>query len=301
MKISGFTFVKNAVQLYYPIVEAISSILPICDEIIVACGDSDDGTTDLVRSIGDDRIRIIETVWDPKYFVRGAINARQTNVALDQCTGDWCFYMQADEVVHERDLPGLREKMARYLDDPEVEGLLFDYKHFYGDYDHYQIGRNWYRHEVRIVRNGIGAQSWESAQSFRKDGRKLRVVRADADIYHYGWVRPPKAMTRKQIAMATIHKNAKWIQEHYPDQTAQYDFGKLKSRVAFTGTHPAVMKDRIADMNWKVVPSSSSLQRHDRLSNRVLSFLESKLLGIRLGEFKNYVLLDREESEKVKK
>ena len=99
MKISGFTFVRNAVKLYYPIVEAITSMLPICDECIVACGDSEDETTDLVRAIGDDRIRIIETVWDPKYFVHGAINAQQTNVALDRCAGDWCFYVQADEVV----------------------------------------------------------------------------------------------------------------------------------------------------------------------------------------------------------
>ena len=293
MKISGFTFVKNAVRLYYPIVEAITSILPICDEFIVACGDSDDGTTDLVRSIGDDRIRIIETVWDPKYFVRGAINARQTNVALNQCTGDWCLYVQADEVVHEQDLPGLRDKMARYLDDPEVEGLLFDYKHFYGDYEHYQIGRNWYRHEVRIVRNGIGSRSWESAQSFRRDGKKLRVARADADIYHYGWVRPPKQMKQKQIALDSLHHDKEWVDKHHADHTVEYDYGTLKNLAVFEDTHPQVLQHRIAQMNWRVVekPGSKEKHKHNKLSVRALSFLENKVLRRRIGEYRNYILI----------
>lgn len=293
MKISGFSFVRNGIRLYYPVVEAIQSILPICDEFVIACGDSDDGTIERIRSIGSPKLRIMETVWDPRYFVRGAINAQQTNLALERCTGDWCFYLQADEVVHEQYLPGLVGKMRCYLDDPEVEGFLFDYKHFYADYDHYQEGRNWYRHEIRIIRNGIGIQSWQSAQSFRKEGRKLRVVRADAEIYHYGWVRPPRQMTEKQIALASIHKDPEWVRKHYPEATAEYDFGKLKSRARFTGTHPRVMQERIAQMNWMVVPSRSSTQKHDRLSARMLSVLENHFFRTRFGEYRNYVLLDR--------
>ena len=293
MKISGFTFVRNAIKLYYPIGEAITSILPICDECIVACGDSEDETTDLVRSIGDDRIQIIETVWDPKYFVRGAINAQQTNVALDRCTGDWCFYVQADEVVHEQDLPDLRDKMARYLDDPEVEGLLFDYKHLYGDYDHYQIGRNWYRHEVRIVRNRTGVQSWKSAQSFRRKGQKLKVVRADAEIYHYGWVRPPKQMKQKQIALDSLHHDKVWVDSHHADNAVEYEYGTLKNLAVFQDTHPRVMQDRIAQMNWRVVekPGSKQKHKHNKLSIRALSFFETRVLGRRIGAYKNYILI----------
>ncbi|MBM3912615.1 MAG: glycosyltransferase family 2 protein, partial [Sphingomonadales bacterium] len=44
MKVSGFTFIRNAVLLDYPILEAIRSILPLCDEIVVAVGKSEDET-----------------------------------------------------------------------------------------------------------------------------------------------------------------------------------------------------------------------------------------------------------------
>ena len=189
VKISGFSFVKNAVKLYYPIVESIRSALPLVDEFVIACGDSDDGTTELIRTIDDPKLKIIETVWNPDHFVHGAVNAVQSNIALDECTGDWCFYLQADEVVHEKYLPVLRAKMEQHLDTPEVEGLLFDYVHFYGSYNLYQIAHNWYAKEVRIVRNGTGVRSWESAQGFRIDKRKLHVADADAEIDAYAQAR----------------------------------------------------------------------------------------------------------------
>lgn len=293
MKISGFTFVRNAVKLYYPIVEAISSILPICYEFVIATGDSEDETTDLIRSIGSDKTIVIETVWDSKYFVGGAINVQQTNVALSRCTGDWCFYLQADEVVHEKYLLGLTKKMEKYLNDPQVEGFLFSYKHFYGDYDHYQTAHNWYSHEIRIVRNGIGVESWGDAQGFRRNGQKLKVAKSDAEIFHYGWVRPPSKMTQKQAALASLYKDSKWVDLRYPDKTAEYDFGKLKTLSRFTGSHPQVMQKRIAERDWEVLPSDNIREKHDRFSVRLFSFIENRVLKRRIGEYKNYVLIDR--------
>jgi len=293
MRISGFSFVKNAVKLYYPVVESIRSILPLVDEFVIACGDSDDGTTELVRSISDSKINIIETVWDKRHFVKGAINAVQTNIALDACTGDWCLYLQADEVMHERYFPVLRKKMDRYLTVPEVEGFLFDYVHFYGSYDLYQVAHNWYEKEIRIVRNGTGVRSWESAQSFRIDRRKLQVVPADAKIYHYGWVRPPVNMMKKQIALSSVHHEKEWVTKHYPDSEATFDFGSLKTCKNFTGTHPAVMKERIASINWEVKPGKPNKKdhKHDRLSVRLLTFVENNILHRRIGGFRNYILI----------
>ncbi len=294
MKISGFSFVKNAVKLFYPIEEAIRSALPLVDEFVIACGDSDDGTTELIRSIGDPKIRIIETVWDPAHFVKGAVNAVQTNIALDACTGDWCFYLQADEVLHEKYVPVLHERMERYLETPEVEGLLFDYVHFYGSYDLYQVAHNWYAKEIRIVRNGIGVRSWESAQSFRIDGRKLRVAPANAEIYHYGWVRPPVSMMKKQIALSSVHHDKSWVEDRYPDGEAAFDFGSLKTCRRFGGAHPAVMRERIAATNWEVTPGPPNKKdhKHDRLGVRLLTFLENHILHRKVGEFRNYVLID---------
>ncbi|HID96147.1 MAG TPA: glycosyltransferase [Candidatus Latescibacteria bacterium] len=304
MKISGFTFVRNAIKLYYPIVESITSILPICDEFIVAAGDSDDETTEIIRSIGSPKIKIIETVWDPKYFVGGAINAQQTNLALDHCSGDWAFYLQADEVVHERYLPVIKSKLEHYLDVPEVEGFLFAYKHFFGDYEHYQTAHGWYKYEVRIIRNGLGIRSYRSAKGFRKaDGSKLRVVPVGAEIYHYGWVRPPTKMKQKQIALDSLHHSPEWVRRRHPDPTAEFDYGSLERLAKFMDTHPKVMQDRIARMDWKVSVERSpgvsnqrsrtkSRHRHNRIRVRLLSSLE-KVLRTPLFERRNYILLKK--------
>ena len=308
MKVSGFSFVRNAAKLYYPVVESIRSALPLVDEFVIACGDSDDGTTDLIRSIGDPKVRIIETVWDERQFVHGAVNAVQTNIALDACSGDWCLYLQADEVLHEKYATHLRERMEECLDAPGIEGLLFDYVHFYGSYDLYQTAHNWYAKEIRIVRNGIGVRSWESAQGFRisprstraeaheefKGYRKLRVVPAGAGIYHYGWVRPPVRMMKKQIALSSVHHDGEWVKNRYPDAEKDFDFGSLKTCRRFTGTHPAVMQERIAAMNWTVKPGKPNKKdhRHDRLSVRLLTFLENRILHRKIGEYRNYVLIE---------
>jgi len=291
VRISGFTFVRNAIDLYYPVVESITSILPICDEFVIAAGDSTDGTTELLRSINDPKIKIIETAWDPKQFVHGASNAVQTNIALDACTGDWAFYLQADEVVHERYLPGLVERMRAYRDDQRVEGLLLDYRHFFADYDHVETAHGWYRREVRIVRTGVGVRSWKSAQGFRRDGQKLHVALAGAEVFHYGWVRPPRQLNRKVIALTTVHVGVEAMRAANLDADADFDYGRLWGRERFTGTHPRVMAPRIAEKNWTVRPTRSVINRHDHLGNAVLSFVENRILGFRLGEHRNYILL----------
>src|SRR5665213_914838 len=106
MKISGFTIVRNAVKFNYPVVESICSILPICDEFIVNVGDSDDGTLEMIKSIASPKIKIIETKWDMSQGP--TVLSEQTNIALKHCSGQWAFYLQTDEVIHERDLPNIK-------------------------------------------------------------------------------------------------------------------------------------------------------------------------------------------------
>ncbi len=290
MRISGFTFVRNAIDLYYPVVESITSILPICDEFIVAAGDSTDGTTELLRSIKSPKLKIIETVWDQSQFVHGATNAQQTNIALDACSGDWAFYLQADEVVHEDDLQPIVSRMRGHVDDRRVEGLLFDYLHFFSDYDHYQTSHNWYRQEVRIVRTGIGVRSWHSAQSFRRAGNKLHVVPSGGRVFHYGWVRPPRHMMRKAHAFASLHAGPEAADQSFPDRDRSYDFGRLHGLTRFTGSHPEVMRTRIAAKDWHVT-RGTSVHPHDTLRIRLLSFVENRILGFRLSRHRNYITL----------
>ncbi|MBE0655093.1 MAG: hypothetical protein IH594_14925 [Bacteroidales bacterium] len=319
MRISGFSMGRNALKLYYPMKQAVMSILPIVDEFVVALGDSDedDRTREEILSIGSDKIRIIDTVWDIEKYPRGMEHAHQTDIAKEHCTGDWLFYLQSDEVIHEKYLPAIRERCRELLDDREVEGLLFRYIHFWGDYGHYQDSHCWYRHEIRIIRNDPEIHSWESAQSFRKipdfdrlnyrrqeNTHKLKVAKVDAAVFHYGWVRPPKLMQNKIKAFSANHRGKARIEQEEKLKLYDkvFDYGNLSRLSVFKGTHPEVMKEWIADFNWKDQLRFSGpdyslnpvKNKHDKWKYRVISWMEKHLVfGNRLGEFRNYILLKR--------
>lgn len=293
MKISGFSFCRNAIKLYYPVVESIRSALPMVDEFVVAVGESEDDTLAAIQAIGDPKIRIIETQWDPQHFVRGAINAIQTDIALQACTGDWCLYLQADEVLHEEDHPAILETLSRVNDRPEVEGLLFDYLHFWATYKTYQTSRGWYRREVRMVRNGIGAHSWRDAQGFRIHERKPKVVRCGARIFHYGWVRPPHLMKAKNIALDSLYHDDDAMKKRHPEPAVPFDYGPLDHLARFQDTHPAVMAERIRNQDWTLPPPGPAgmAHGHNKRSGRIRDWVERNILRTRIGEYKNYVLI----------
>jgi glycosyltransferase involved in cell wall biosynthesis len=315
VKISGFSFVKNGVKLYYPIVEAIKSILPICDEFVVAVGkgDEDDETKARIAAINNPKIKIIDTEWDLKKYPRGMENAHQTDIAKEHCTGDWLFYLQADEVIHEKYLPIIENRCKELAANKDVEGLLFKYKHFWGDYNHYHGGHGWYPHEIRIVRNDKDIHSWESAQSFRRienfdgisyrqqeDTHKLNVALVDAYVYHYGWVRPPHLMVNKKKALDTIHKGSKRVQEMYQNVADVFDYGPLDRLKIFEETHPEVMTEMISNMDWQdklqLTGKPNPLReahKHERIKYRLISLMEKWLYGGKqIGGFKNYKMVE---------
>lgn len=250
MKVSGFSIIRNAVKFGYPVVEAISSILPLCDEFIVNVGASEDGTLPLVRSIASPKIRIIEREWDMSLRKGGQVISIETNHALAKCTGDWCFYIQADEVLHEKFFPVVQAAMSRFLRDEHVEALQFGYKHFYGSYDYIQDNyRNWYVKECRVIKRHPNIVSWGDGLDFRhRDGSLLRVKKIEAEIYHYGWVRPPQVMYAKNVGFHELYFSDEEMRQHIrPFEQTYNDLGNLQR---FTDTHPAVMRERIAASNW---------------------------------------------------
>jgi len=289
MKVSGFSFVRNAIELHYPVVESITSVLPLCDEFVIAVGNCEDGTRELIRSIKDPKIKIINTVWDPTLCVAGRIFAQQTDVALQHCNGDWAFYIQADEVVHERDLPVIEDQLRHHRDDRRVEGFLFNYLHFFGDYHHVQVSHNWYAHEIRLFRTGLGVQAWHDAQGFRRGGRKLRVAHSDASIYHYGWARPPRYLHRKGRAFAAAYAGPQ-APTRTIDENAPYPYGRLWGLRRFRGSHPAVMTERVRTQDWSPYRTPPA-HKHDRIGVQVLSFIENRIVGFRIGARRNFILL----------
>jgi hypothetical protein len=289
MYVSGFTFIRNAIKYDYPVVESIRSVLPLCDEFIVAIGKSEDDTEALIKGIGSDKIRILHTVWDESLREGGRVLAEETNKAKQAISqrADWAFYIQGDEVVHEKYIPEIKKTMEKNLDDLQVEGLLFEYKHFYGSYDYVGDSRRWYRKEIRVIRNLDSIQSYLDAQGFRNDGKKLRVKQVDAFIYHYGWVKPPGIQQAKQESFNKLWHNDAWMEKKIP-KVDHFDYSKIDSLKRFNGSHPQVMKERIDRMNWQF--SFDPTKKQLSLKARILHVIE-KLSGWRIGEYRNYRII----------
>jgi hypothetical protein len=289
MKVCGFTIVRNAIKYGYPVVESINSILPLCDQMVVAIGNSEDDTLALIKSIDSGKIIIIETVWDNTIHDGGRVLAVETNKAFDAIGDDfdWCFYIQADEVVHEKYHAIIKSEMGKWLDQPDVEGLLFNYLHFWGTFDYLGTGREWYRREIRVIRNNKHIRSYRDAQGFRIDNRKLNVKLIEAYIYHYGWVRPPEIVKSKMRNFNSLYYSGEKLEEKL-DKLSSFDYSEINAVTKFNCSHPQVMQDLVARLNWHVQIDERKIKFS--LKDYLLFWFEKKF-GYRLFEYKNYRII----------
>jgi len=305
---------RNTSKLYYPFVESILSVLPLVDEFVVALapGDPDDDTEDQLRSIRSEKLKIIHSVWDLQAYPKGTVYAQQTDLAKQACSGDWLLYLQSDELIHEKYLPVIHQACSEFVEDLKTEGFLFRYKHFWGDYDHYVQSHAWYPAEIRIIRNLSDIHSFGDAQSFlcipgfqgrdyrdKTNSRKLRVRKLDAEVYHYGWVRPPAMMQQKTVVMDGAYHDAEAVRRRHENRPADFDYGNMNDYKIFQDKHPAVLKAFKAKFHWKEQlhfeaqynPSRPQL-KHEKFKYRFLSAVEQKLLGGRqLFGYRNWEIV----------
>ncbi len=289
MFVSGFTIARNVVKADYPIKEAIYSILPLCDEIVVAVGKSEDNTLAYIQSFNEPKIKIIETEWDDTLREGGKVLAIETNKALAAINpkANWCFYIQADECLADEGIQNVKAAMQKYKDDENIEGLLFNYTHFYGNYSYIADSRSWYRKEIRIIKNIKGISSYKDAQGFRINGRKLNVKKANASIFHYGWVKNPILQLEKLKQARKLWHNDEFLEKEYA-QMQTFDYAGIDSLKLFEGSHPKVMQQRITAQNWEFKHNIKSKKMG--IKKRFLYFIE-QLTGYRIGEHKNYELI----------
>ena len=201
MKVSAFTFIKNGQILGYPFLQSIQSILPIVDEFVINVGESEDNTLVLIQSIESDKIRIIKSKWNNAMQDRGYVYGQQKMIAQFNCTGDWAFYIEGDEVYHENDLDKIKASMHAHVNDPNVEALVFDFYHFYGNLNSYLSSPGWYRSEARIIKNSVRSYAPDGlfwlVLDTNKKGRYPKAKHTAVHCYHYGWIRSEDEMNLK--------------------------------------------------------------------------------------------------------
>ena len=284
--ISGFTFIRNGMQLGFPFEESIRSLLPLVDEFVIAVGAGSDDTLARIRLIGDAKIRVIETIWNERMAERGFVYAQQKMIAQYACTGDWAFYLEGDEVLHEQDIPRIRASVDRHHGNPQVEALVFDYLHFYGSPQWLAVSPAWYRRECRLIRNTIrtyapDGQFWVVMDKHRR-GRNPQAALAGAPIYHYGHVRRLDYMQQKMNQ----------VSRYWSGAPPKVDYSKIdpQSLAAFGGTHPAVMSQWLAnEAELSFTPSADHVLTKREKKHRWAMKLE-KLFGWDLSH-KHYKLV----------
>jgi len=298
MILSGFSYIRNGFEYGYPFLESIQSILPICDEFVIAVGDSNGGTREAIENLKSPKIRIIDTVWDEGLREGGKIFAQQANIAADHISGDWGIHLQADEVIHENDLYKIRDAILRYHHDKRVEALLFKYLHFWGGYNYIGTTRRWHRYEVRVIRNIKTIRAYRDSQGFRRyssqeahekneKGEKLKVKKVDVTIYHYNFVRDPKSMKKKANYFHRFWHDDDWLRKNILREE-EFDFNDIDELKLFKGTHPEIMHQRIKQQDWEFKFDKS--KTNFTLKDKILYTIE-KITGWRIGEYKNYKLI----------
>ncbi len=287
IRVSGFTIVRNAIKLDFPVVASIRSLLPVCDEVVVNVGRSDDETLELVRSIDDPKVRILETEWD--MTIRNRVLGDETLRAMRACRHPWGIYIQADEVLHERGAEELAAAIARHDADRRVEGLLVRYQHFYGDMNTIAVNRRWYRREVRAVRldPALDIRPYQGAQGFRV-GPQLRKIRArvtGAEMFHYGWARPTQALKAKRETNRVIYP---WSREREARRPLLPWFPGL---TRFQGTHPAIAREWVDARRHDVERRVEPPHFEPEFLRFYASDIIERLTGARVFEFRNYTVV----------
>jgi hypothetical protein len=287
MTVSAFTFIKNGEMLGYPFVESIKSILPIVDEFVIAVGESEDDTLDIIKSIDSDKIRVLETTWNESMKDRGYVYGQQKMIAQYNCSGDWAFYLEGDEVMHEEDLDKLYECMKKYKDDDDVEAIVFDYYHFYGNANSYLWSPGWYRRAPRVIKNSIRSYApdglfWLVLES-NKIGRYPKAVSCGAKMYHYGWIRSEEQMNLK----------SQKVQKYWNKKHSNIDYKEIDPSIIreFTGTHPKIVQEWLPKDDGLFEANKDHILTKKEKKHRLMLKLEG-WFGLELSK-KHFKLLNK--------
>ena len=285
MKISAFTFIKNGEILGYPFIQSIQSILPIVDEFVINVGQSEDDTLALIQSINNPKIRIIQSTWNDNMHDRGYVYGQQKMIAQFNCTGDWAFYIEGDEVYHEDDLDKIKSSMQMHVDNPNVEALVFDFYHFYGNANSYLDSPGWYRSEARIIKNSVRSYApdglfWLVLGSNKK-GRYPKAKHTGARCYHYGWGRSEEQMNLK----------SEKVQKYWGGEPVRIDYSQMDQSIIkeFSDTHPKIVQDWLPKEKG-VYQANPNYQLTSKQKKHRLMIKLEKLLNVESSK-KHYKLI----------
>jgi glycosyltransferase involved in cell wall biosynthesis len=198
--LSGYVCIRNAIFFDYCIREAVMSLLPVCDEVIISDGQSDDGTFEILKELAkmDSRVRIITYPWDNPVRDIG-FWTRWMNTARGHLRYATQLEVDADEIIDPAGYDQIRALVGT------GKSALFQRLNFWKDSKH--LAPENVACGTQVARLGPTSAWMCSDEPFpavnpniRTDAEPFPTLR----IFHYGFIRDPKAFVRKSVAVQNM-------------------------------------------------------------------------------------------------
>lgn len=225
--ISGVVIVSS--PQWFPLRAVLSSMAPVCSEIIVNADTTSEGTVEAVREIAKTLpVQIIESAWNWEAKDKGQEIARQTNLAVERATSEWLLDLQADEVLHEDEHPILRAYVENAPAD--ISGFQMVRLYFFESLD--VLRTDWTQPLTRLFRKGSHVVAGDGMDTQRLWGNVAKA--RGVHLYHYSRIGDAKAIVDRIMKLSSLfHERATLT--HAPQE---YDFTRLWNYDSFSTDNP---------------------------------------------------------------
>jgi hypothetical protein len=261
MKIYGFSYIRNGESIGYPYFEAFQCMAEFCDHSYIAVGDSTDGTREKLASLA--KVTLIDTIWEEKMRVDGAIFSQQANLALAEVRKNhkvgWALHLQADQILCQKDFSKLREDFET-AERSGADGLSMRFIHFWQTPEKIAHSKRWFPQTINAVKVDSKGISVGDSQSL---GNCTKVFDSDITVFHYGHALGDKYAEKKQRA---LHRW--WHKDAAIDKVMKKSKKKdaQEPSLRFLGAHPIWMRERL-NQNLHPVKECWIVGKHEELSN----------------------------------
>ncbi|MFB5269916.1 glycosyltransferase [Paenibacillus enshidis] len=173
--ISLCMIVKNE-EKYLP--KCLSSVQRIVDEIIIVDTGSTDDTVSIAKAFG---AKVIQMPWQDSF-------ADARNRSIEEATGDWILWLDADEEMDVDESDKLKELLTRdAVREQRIEGIQFMF------WNHLEGGGLEHNYLLRMVRNRPqyrfeGRIHEQILPIMLKFNPRLQLGQVDIHVHHYGYL-----------------------------------------------------------------------------------------------------------------
>lgn len=214
--ITGINTIRNGVENGYPFVESILSVLPLVDEYFVNDGGSDDGTLQHLVRLAEVYPKVKAYTIPDKPNVRWDCVSDVLNRFIGESRNDWIFLGNADELIHEEDIP----RIGRFIEETDWPIVRYQRKEVVHNWG--RIGDDVY-HPARSARRVPGLhQNWNSYggdEFLTPDGwiDPNRELQSPYIIYHLYAVFPHNMVNKRRNDAEWLAPGDSWRVKIYED------------------------------------------------------------------------------------